>query len=102
MKLLARRTEADAASLDLVLRAERWRHRTRTMRAFVAQHRAGVIVGGGVAAGFATTVFPLASLMRIASAFAGTVSLMLEGPILRLLAREMRRASAGEGPEPPQ
>jgi hypothetical protein len=91
--LLARRREADAALLEARTRERVWYRVTRDARAWCVRHRAGVIVGGGFAAGLATSLLPIAPLLRLASAFAGTVSLMLEGPFLRLLATSHGEAS---------
>ena len=85
MKVIARRREAQAAFADAEHRLGVWERKTREVRAWSARHRAGVIVGGGIAAGMATSLLPIAALMRLASAFAGAASLMLEGPFLRLL-----------------
>lgn len=86
MKLVERRAQADVAFAEVRRRERRWSGRTRVVRAWVTQHRAGAIVGGGFTAGIAVSMLPIAALMRIASAFAGALSLLLEGPFLRLLA----------------
>ena len=86
MSLQARRRQADTASTELARSARAWSRGTRELRAWFVRHRASAIVGGGVAAGFATSMLPIAPLLRLLSAMAGTVSLMLEGPFLRLLA----------------
>ena len=85
MILLARRREADAAWMEARTRGRVWHAITHDARAWCVRHRAGVIVGGGLAAGLTTSLMPIAALLRLASAFAGTVSLMLEGPFLRML-----------------
>ncbi len=95
MILLARRREADAAFIEARVREHVWNAVTRDARAWSRRHRAGVIVGGGFAAGLTTSLLPIAPLLRLASALAGTVSLMLEGPFLRLLTATHRQ-SAGE------
>lgn len=86
MKLLERRRQVEAALAEVRHRERVWERSTREVRAWTARHRAGVIVGGGLAAGLATSLLPIAALMRLLSAVAGTASLMLEGPFLRLLA----------------
>jgi hypothetical protein len=93
--LLARRREADAAWMEARTRGRVWHAITHDARAWCVRHRAGVIVGGGLAAGLTTSLMPIAPLLRLASAFAGTVSLMLEGPFLRLLTATHREASRG-------
>ena len=98
MKLIERRREADKAFAAVRHRERRWALTTRTMRAWSARHRAAVIVGSGFTAGLATSLLPIAALLRLASAFAGTASLMLEGPFLRLLAAQRRDASAERAP----
>jgi hypothetical protein len=96
VRLLDRRKEADAALSTLERRERSWRTNTRVMRAWFMQHRAGVIVGGGFGAGFATSLLPIAPLLRLVSALAGTMSLMLEGPFLRLLSAAHREAASAE------
>ena len=93
MILFTRRKEADAALAEAESRTRAWRAATRGVRAWGARHRASMIVGGGFAAGLATSLLPIAALLRLASAFAGTVSLMLEGPFLRLLSAAHRDAA---------
>lgn len=93
MIVLARRREADAALRELRTRGRIWYALTRDARAWCLRHRAGVIVGGGLAAGLATSLLPVAPLLRLASAFAGTLSLMLQAPFLRLLAESRRDAT---------
>ena len=88
-----RRRAADAAFAEMRLREGAWRAATRDVRAWAMQHRASVIVGSGFVTGLATSLLPIAALLRLASAFAGTVSLMLEGPFLRLLATTQRQAA---------
>ena len=85
MRLLERRRSVEAALAKVRHRERVWSASTREIRAWSRRHRAGVIVGGGFAAGFMTSLLPVAPLLRLASAVAGTVSLMLEGPFLRLL-----------------
>jgi len=94
--LMARRREADAAFVEATRRKRIWLAMTRDARAWIMRHRAGVIVGGGFAAGLTTSLLPVAPLLRLASAFVGTLSLMLEGPFLRLLAASHREASTRE------
>ncbi|HKE48886.1 MAG TPA: hypothetical protein VKB52_12540, partial [Rhodanobacteraceae bacterium] len=77
-RLLARRRAAEAALADVRHRERTWASATRGIRAWAERHRAGVIVGGGFAAGFTTSLLPVAPLLRLASALAGTVSLMVE------------------------
>jgi len=91
--LIARRKAADAALAEARTRVRVWRAVTHDTRAWCVRHRAGVIVGGGFFAGLTTSLLPVAPLLRLASAFAGTVSLMLEGPFLRLLSAAHRDAS---------
>jgi hypothetical protein len=91
--LLERRREGDAALAHTRTRERVWRVVTRDTRAWCARHRAGVIVGGGFFAGLTTSLMPIAPLLRLASAFAGTLSLMLEGPFLRMLSAAHRDAS---------
>jgi hypothetical protein len=93
VNLVTRRREADAAFVEAKVRTRDWRRATRDVRAWSARHRASMIVGGGFAAGLATSLLPIAALLRLASAFAGTVSLMLEGPFLRLLSAAHRNAA---------
>jgi len=90
MKLVERRARADAAFAEVRQREHRWSERTHTVRAWFARHRAGTILGGGFASGVAVSLLPLGSLLRVASAFAGTLSLLAEGPLLRLLAAHRR------------
>lgn len=96
MKLLARRKQAQAALAALERSERAWRLNTRTVRAWCTRHRAGVIVGGGVSAGLVSSMLPIAPLLRLLSALAGTASLMLEGPFLRLLSAAHREASNAE------
>ena len=96
MILIDRRREADAALVETRTRERVWRAVTRDARAWFVRHRAGVIVGGGFAAGLATSLLPITPLLRLASAFAGTVSLMLEGPFLRMLSAAHRDATRGD------
>ena len=97
MILLERRREADAALAETRTRERVWRVVTHDTRAWCMRHRAGVIVGGGFFAGLTTSLLPVAPLLRLASAFAGTVSLMLEGPFLRLLSAAHQDASRARG-----
>ena len=96
MKLLARRRQADAALATLQKRERAWRTNTRVVRAWCMRHRAGLIAGGGVGAGFVTSMLPIAPLMRLISGLAATASVMLEGPFLRLLTAAHREASSAE------
>jgi hypothetical protein len=97
MKLIERRREADLAFLDVRRREHAFATSTHGVRAWIARHRASVIVGSGFTAGLATSLLPIAALMRLASAFAGTASLMLEGPFLRMLSAQRRAVN----PAPP-
>ena len=97
--LVERRLAADAAFLAARGRETEWRFGTARVRAWSLRHRGALIVGGGFFAGLATTRVPIAAIMRMASAFAGTASLMLEGPFLRLLAAAHRPATTT--PTPP-
>ena len=99
MKLIARRAAATAAFIELEGRKRAWSQSTSVVRAWCARHRAGVIVGGGVATGLITTLLPVAPIMRLASALAGAASLMLEGPLLRLLMAGHRDAVSADGAE---
>jgi hypothetical protein len=99
--VLERRRQADAALAETRMRQRAWRAVTRDTRAWCVRHRAGVIVGGGFVAGLTTSLMPVASLLRLASAFAGTVSLMLEGPFLRMLSAAHRDASRERGTPAP-
>ena len=99
MKLIARRAQATAAFVELERRKRAWSQSTRVVRAWCAHHRAGVIVGGGVATGLITTLLPVAPIMRLVSALAGAASLMLEGPLLRLLMAGHRESSSAAGAE---
>lgn len=93
MNLLERRRAANAALSTLERREQSWRANTRVVRGWFVRHRAGVIVGVGAGAGFVTSLLPVAPLLRLVSALAGAVSLMLEGPFLRLLSAAHREAS---------
>ena len=97
MKVIARRKEATAAFVELERRKLAWSQSTRLVRAWCARHRAGVIVGGGVATGLVTTLLPVAPIMRLVSALAGAASLMLEGPLLRLLMAGHRESNSAVG-----
>lgn len=96
MKLLERRKAANAALSTLERRERSWRAHTRVVRGWFVRHRASVIVGVGAGAGFVTSLLPVAPLLRLISALAGAVSLMLEGPFLRLLSAAHREASNAE------
>lgn len=96
-ELLRRRRAADLAFLSVRHREHVWANATRSVRTWARHHREAVIVGAGFTTGFATSMLPIASLMRLASAFAGTASLMLEGPFLRMLAAQRQ----GGTPTPP-
>jgi len=91
MKLIARRREAQAALERVLQREHLWSLRTHRARAWTSRHRVGVIVGGGLVAGVASSLLPIAAVMRLLSALAGTASLMLEGPFLRLLSAQRAR-----------
>ena len=97
MKLMTRRAQATAAFIELERRKIAWSRSTRNVRAWCGRHRAGVIVGGGFATGLITTLLPVAPIMRLASALAGTASLMLEGPLLRLLMAGHRDSASADG-----
>jgi hypothetical protein len=97
VKLIARRAEATAAFIELERRKGAWSQSTRVVRAWCARHRAGVIVGGGFATGLITTLLPVAPIMRLVSAAAGAASLMLEGPLLRLLMAGNRDSTNVDG-----
>jgi hypothetical protein len=99
--LVQRRRAADAAFVAARNREIAWRFGTARVRAWSLRHREALIVGGGFAVGISTSLLPLAALMRVASAFAGTASLMLEGPFLRLLAAQHRPAQAPPSAPPP-
>jgi hypothetical protein len=100
VKLVERRAEADAAFIEVRRRSHRWSQRTRIVRAWLTEHRAGAIVGGGFTAGIAVSMLPIAALMRVASAFAGALSLLLEGPFLRLIAARRHDVPADVGASP--
>ena len=85
MKLLERRRQAEIAEALLDRRERRWSRRTTLVRAWCRRHRAGLIVGGGFGAGFSASLLPITPLLRLASALAGTASLLLEGPLVRAL-----------------
>jgi hypothetical protein len=85
MKLIERRAIADAAYAGFRRTEATWLMRTRTMRKWSRRHRAGLVVGSGLVAGFAAARAPIAPLIRLASALASTAALMLEGPLVRLI-----------------
>lgn len=92
MKLIERRAIADAAYAGFRRTEAIWLRRTRTVRAWSRRHRAGLVVGSGLVAGFVTARLPVAPLIRLASAFASTATLMLEGPFLRFIsARDAKK-----------
>lgn len=93
MKLFERRREVEAARALLARRELEWSIRTTRVRAWCRTHRAGLIVGGGVGAGFFASLLPVTPLLRLASALAGTLSLMVEGPLLRMLAMHGKAAA---------
>jgi hypothetical protein len=95
---MRRRRAANRAFDDVRHREHAWATATRSVRAWSTRHRASVIVGAGFTTGLATSLLPIASVMRLASAFAGTLSLMLEGPFLRLLAAQRQSAAAAREP----
>ena len=97
MKLVERRARADAAFVEVRQRERRWSRQTEIVRAWFARHRASTLVGGGFATGVAVSLLPIGSLVRAASAFAGTLTLLVEGPLMRLIAahrRDARRSSS--------
>jgi len=98
VKLIERRAQANAAFVELRRREHTWSASTRVARAWCMRHRAGVIIGGGIATGLATSLLPIAPLMRLLSALAGTASLMLEGPFLRLLTASHREVAGNRAP----
>src|SRR5262249_2693140 len=93
VKLLERRREVEAARAELRRRELEWSIKTTGVRAWCRTHRAGLIVGGGVGAGFVASLLPVTPLLRLASALAGTVSMMFEGPLLRMLAAHREDAA---------
>lgn len=86
MILLERRRQADAAAVVLRARAHSFLRKTRTLRAYGVRHRAALIVGGGFASGVILSFMPIAPFVRLASAFASTFSLMINGPVAGFLA----------------
>jgi hypothetical protein len=94
VKLIERRAIADAAYGGFRRAEITWLRRTRTMRAWSRRHRAGLVVGSGLAAGFAAARLPVGPLLRLAFALASTAALMLEGPLLRLIAARDTNRSA--------
>jgi hypothetical protein len=92
-QMLERRRAADRAYAATVHREQVWVAATHSVRAWAKRHREAVIVGAGFTTGFATSMLPIAAVMRLVSAFAGTASLMLEGPFLRLLAAQRQDAA---------
>ena len=67
---------------------------TIPLRAWCADHKAALIVAGGLVSGAATSLLPLRPLMKLGSAFASTAMLMLRFPLADLIAwREGERAS---------
>jgi predicted phage tail protein len=97
-ELLRRRRAADRALADALHRERVWADATRSVRAWSTHPRAAVIVGAGFTTGLATSLLPIAAFMRLASALAGTASLMLEGPFLRLLAAQRQNADVARTP----
>jgi hypothetical protein len=98
VKLIERRAMADAAYAGFRRSEAIWLRKTRAARVWSRRHRAGLLVGSGLAAGFATARLPVAPLIRLASAFASTAALMLEGPFLRLIAvRDAKTATDASG-----
>lgn len=100
MKLFERRRDADEAFAALERQQRAWSADTRVVRAWCARHRAALIVGGGASAGFAVSLLPLAPLLRLASALAGAASLMIEGPLLRMMAAHRDTTSRGASAPP--
>ena len=98
MKLVARRAEATAALIELDRQTRAWTQSTREVRGWAARHRAGVIVGGGFATGLVTTLLPIGPILRLASGLAGTLSLVLQGPLLGLMTAAGRGATSADGP----
>jgi hypothetical protein len=96
--LVQRRLAADAAFVVARKREIEWRFGTARVRAWSLRHREALIVSGGFFTGFATSRLPIAAIMRLTSALAGTASLMLEGPFLRLLAAAHRPATTAPAP----
>lgn len=88
MNLILRRREAADALARVRLSEREWADQTRVLRACAARHRAGLIVGGGFAAGLVTSLVPIAPLLRLGTAFASTLSLMLQGPLSRLFTEQ--------------
>ena len=86
MILIDRRRQADAAAVVLASRERTFMRRTRAFRAYCARHRAALIVGGGFASGVIASWMPIAPFVRLASAFASTVAVMVNGPIAGFLA----------------
>lgn len=101
MILLDRRRQADAAAVVLRAREKSFVQRTRVFRATCARHRAALILGGGFATGVIASWMPIAPFVRLASAFASTVSLMLNGPIAGFLAG-YRSGAPPAAESPPQ
>jgi hypothetical protein len=97
VKLIDRRAVADAAYAGFRRTEAIWLRRTRTVRAWSRRHRAGLVVGSGLVAGFATARLPVAPLIRLASAFASTAALMLERPFLRFIAARDANTPADAG-----
>ena len=94
MTLIERRRRAAAAEAAVRHERRTWLARTIPLRAWCADHKAALIVGGGLASGAATSLLPLRPLMKIGSAFASTAMLMLRFPLADLIAwREAERAS---------
>ncbi len=93
MKLLERRRQVEAARAELDRRELEWSLKTTRVRAWCRRHRAGLIVGGGIGAGFVASLLPITPLLRVASALAGTVSMLFEGPLLRMLAAHREDAT---------
>jgi hypothetical protein len=100
VKLIGRRRAADAALAAFREREREWTRGTHVLRAWAGRHRAAVIAGGGFAAGIAASLLPVARVMRLVSAAAGTISLLIEGPLLRMLLARRHAAPAG-GPDEP-
>ncbi|MGH8172293.1 MAG: hypothetical protein ACREPX_04055 [Rhodanobacteraceae bacterium] len=97
MILLDRRRQADAATVVLLERKHTFLARTRAFRAVCARHRAALIVGGGFAGGVLTSWMPIAPFVRLASAFASTLTLMIDGPVAGFLAGYRSRGTDATG-----
>jgi len=94
VKLIERRRRVAAAEAKMRQERRTWLAETIPLRAWCADHRAALIVAGGLVSGAATSLLPLRPLMKLGSAFASTAMLMLRFPLADLIAwREGERAS---------